>query len=180
MWYQVYKSLVRPFHRGKTKETKHKTLTRIKKDISHLLQPIAPIFILVVDPPWPNGGDDAGLMRCGSTGLSYTHSEHLLSTNVIYTHMWPLGYLHLSPPVQMAFCLLMNLVQLLGHGRKQSLWPSKCHFIAECVVHMALGSCPNTWPFLHWNQKWRGNPRASTAKFAMGGRVWDHLISRWH
>lgn len=71
MWYQVYKSLVRPFHRGKTKETKHKTLTRIKKDISHLLQPIAPIFILVVDPPWPNGGDDAGLMRCGSTGLSY-------------------------------------------------------------------------------------------------------------
>lgn len=71
-------------------------------------------------------------MMCGSSGLFLIPGlEHLLSTNVFYAHMRPFGYLHLSPPVKMALCLLMNVVQQPGHGEDQPLRPCKCHFLSE-------------------------------------------------
>lgn len=87
---------------------------------------------------------------CGSSRLFLIPgSQHLLSTNVFCAHMWPFGYLHFSPPVRMASCLLMSMAQLLGHGGNQPLWPCKCFSIAEhfpllpvpwCTWLLALGS----------------------------------------
>lgn len=127
-------------------------------------------------------------MRYGirSLDLLIPGSELLLSTNIFYTHLRPFGYLHFSPPVQMAWCLLMKLVQLIRHERNLPLQLCKGHCIAERTVHMAPGSCSNTQCFLHWNQRWRGNHRASVAEWGLGGRLQglergqSHLICRWH
>lgn len=87
---------------------------------------------------------------CGSSRLFLIPgSQHLLSTNVFCAQMWPFGYLHLSPPVRMASCLLTSVAQLLGHRGNQPLWPCKCFSIADplpllpvpwCTWLMALGS----------------------------------------
>lgn len=123
-------------------------------------------------------------MRYGirSLDLLSPGSELLLSTNIFYTHLRPFGYLHFSPPVQMAWCLLMKLVQLIRHGRNLPLQLCKGHCIAERTVHMAPGSCSNTQCFLHWNQRWRGNHRASVAEWGLGGggyRVWREDKATW-
>lgn len=116
---------------------------------------IAPVFIFAVSPllvhTGPVGRDSALLMRYGirSLDLLIPGSELLLSTNIFYTHLRPFGYLHFSPPVQMAWCLLMKLVQLIRHGRNLPLQLCKGHCIAERTVHMAPGSCSNTQCFLH-------------------------------
>lgn len=59
--------------------------------------------------------------------------------------MRPFGYLHLSPPAKMAACLLMNVVQLLGHGRNQCLWPCKCHFVAEHCLFSQMHGAHGSW-----------------------------------
>lgn len=72
---------------------------------------------------------------CGSSRLFLIPgSQHLLSTNVFCAHVWPFGYLHFSPPVRMAWCLL-----LLGHGGNQPLWPCKGFSTAE---HLPLLPAP--------------------------------------
>lgn len=82
-------------------------------------------------------------MTCEISGLFLIPGpEHLLLTNVFYTHMWPFGYLHLSPPVKMASCLLMTGVQLLGQGGNLTL-PCKYHFIAEHLP--LLPATRGTW-----------------------------------
>lgn len=88
---------------------------------------------------------------CGSSRLFLIPgSQHLLSTNVFCAHMWPFGYLLLSPPVRMAWCLLMSVAQLLGHGGDQPLWP------------------------------WNAAPLQSTSLFSQLWGASSHLISRGH
>lgn len=145
--YQIWKVPFCPFHRRKTKGNKKiKLWPIIKKVVSHLLQPPCLSLLLIQWRGWCCINDGWALQAVSYSWLrASAFNKCLLRTYVTF------GNLHLSPPVKMASCLLMNAVQLLGHGGNQPLWLCKRHFLAEHLPLLPGAWC--TWlPALGSNQ----------------------------